>query len=297
MAEITPAGLEQLVAEEGEVLRAYRDVAGVWTIGVGLTAASGVITPCAGMTISRADSRRLLAQALAARYEPAVSAMMPNAAAHAFDGAVSFHFNTGAISRASWVADWRADRKAAARAGILAWNKAGGRTVEGLRLRRAREADLILEGRRATPARGFTALGPGDAGDGVSTLQRDLVTLGIWAGPADGRFGTATEKAVRSFQASHPSLTVDGIAGPATRAQIDRALAARRKLAVTVASGTLVGGGVVATGEVEPAAVDPSLPLGAIVIAVALLTLLALGIIGWRHRDEIRSIIRLKRKP
>ena len=38
MAEITPAGLEQLVAEEGEVLHAYRDVAGVWTIGVGLTA-------------------------------------------------------------------------------------------------------------------------------------------------------------------------------------------------------------------------------------------------------------------
>ncbi|HEV7286699.1 MAG TPA: lysozyme, partial [Kaistia sp.] len=99
MAEITPAGLEQLVAEEGEVLRAYRDVAGVWTIGVGLTAASGVVKPKAGMVITRAESRRLLAAALARRYEPAVAAAMPGAPAHAFDGAVSFHFNTGAIAR------------------------------------------------------------------------------------------------------------------------------------------------------------------------------------------------------
>jgi len=103
MAEISPAGLEQLVAEEGEVLRAYRDVAGVWTIGVGLTAASGVVTPKAGMVITKAESRRLLAAALKRRYEPAVAAAMLGAPAHAFDGAVSFHFNTGAIARASWV--------------------------------------------------------------------------------------------------------------------------------------------------------------------------------------------------
>ena len=297
MAEITPAGLDQLIAEEGEVLRAYRDVAGVWTIGVGLTAASGVIAPRAGMTITRAESRRLLAQALTARYEPAVAKRMPNATAHAFDGAVSFHFNTGAISRASWVADWQAGRKAAARAGILAWNKAGGRMVEGLRLRRMREADLILEGRRTVPPRAQTALGAGDSGEDVRALQQDLVTLGVWAGPADGVFGPATEKAVHAFQASHPNLTADGIAGPATRAQIDRALDARRKLAVTVASGTLVGGGVVATGKVEPASIDPSLPFGAIAVGVALVTLLALCVTGWRYRDEIRSFIRLKRSP
>lgn len=294
MAEITPAGLEQLVAEEGEVLRAYRDVAGVWTIGVGLTAASGVVTPKAGMVITRAESRRLLAAALASRYEPAVAAAMPGAPAHAFDGAVSFHFNTGAIARASWVKAWREGDAIAARAGIAAWNKAGGRVVEGLSRRRAREADLILLGRRTLPTTAFAALRLGDAGEAVRALQAELVKAGIEAGPIDGRFGAETEKAVRAFQAAHPNLTVDGIVGPATRAQIARVVAARKTLAATAAGGALATGGA-GVVPVDGSAIDPALSPGAIVLAVALLALGALAIVGWRHRDEIRSLIRLWR--
>ncbi|MCX5519472.1 peptidoglycan-binding protein [Kaistia defluvii] len=294
MAEITPAGLEQLVAEEGEVLRAYRDVAGVWTIGVGLTAASGVVAPKAGMVITRVESRRLLAAALASRYEPAVAAAMPGAPAHAFDGAVSFHFNTGAIARASWVKAWREGDAIAARAGIVAWNKAGGRVVEGLSRRRAREADLILLGRRILQPAGFAALRLGDAGEAVRALQAELVKAGIEAGPIDGRFGAETEKAVRAFQAAHPNLTVDGIVGPATRAQIARVVAARKALAATAAGGALATGGA-GVVPVDGSAIDPALPPGAIVLAVALLALGALAIVGWRHRDEIRSLIRLWR--
>jgi len=61
---LSTAGLEQLILEEGEVLRAYQDVKGVWTIGVGLTAASGVIRPVKGTVITRADSRALLARGI-----------------------------------------------------------------------------------------------------------------------------------------------------------------------------------------------------------------------------------------
>ena len=96
-------GIPFLKAHEGGVLTAYRCPAGKWTIGAGLTAATGVITPRAGMTITRAEASRLLKLALARNYEPAVRQALGSVSQHAFDGAVSFHFNTGAIGRASWV--------------------------------------------------------------------------------------------------------------------------------------------------------------------------------------------------
>lgn len=43
--QTSPEGLAFLERHEGVVLRAYRDVVGVWTIGAGLTAASGVVKP------------------------------------------------------------------------------------------------------------------------------------------------------------------------------------------------------------------------------------------------------------
>jgi lysozyme len=285
MTRTSLAGLEQLVAEEGEVLRAYRDVAGVWTIGVGLTAASGVVVPKAGMTLTRAQSRALLTEALATRYEPAVAAAMPGALAHEFDGAVSFHFNTGAIARASWVAAWRRGDRAAVRAGLAAWNKAGGRVVEGLSRRRAREADLILDGRRDAGAPSFATLGRGDSGERVRALQRELIRLGVLAGEADGSFGAVTEAAVRAFQSAHPQLAVDGKVGPATQSQIARSLAACDGLAATAASGALVTGGVATHGHAAPA-----------ILFVAGLLLVALGLLAWRYRDEIRAILTLKRR-
>ena len=295
MAEVSPAGLEQLIAEEGEVLRAYRDVAGVWTIGVGLTAASGVVTPRSGMTITKAESRGLLARALAMHYEPAVDRAMPDVPAHVFDGAVSFHFNTGAIARASWVKAWRAGDARATRSGLAAWNKAGGRIVEGLTRRRAREADLILDGRRTAAHSAFAVLRAGDRGEAVRALQADLARLGLSAGPVDGVFGAATEKAVRAFQASHPNLTVDGIVGPATQAQIARVVAARTTVAATAAGGAIATGGVALVPMDASSILAAAMPIGIFLWVVALAALAAIGITGWRYRDEIRSLIQIRR--
>ena len=64
-------GVAFIAALEGVVTRAYRDVAGVWTIGVGHTAAAGPPKPVAGMTISRAEAFRILAGDLP-RYEARV---------------------------------------------------------------------------------------------------------------------------------------------------------------------------------------------------------------------------------
>jgi hypothetical protein len=83
-------GIPFLEAHEGVVLTAYRCPAGKWTIGAGLTAASGVVAPHAGMTITRAEARRLLKLALARNYEPGVRQVLGPVPQHAFDGAVSF---------------------------------------------------------------------------------------------------------------------------------------------------------------------------------------------------------------
>ncbi|MCA3470636.1 MAG: lysozyme, partial [Rhodobacter sp.] len=145
---ISEAGIAMLEAEEGVVLRAYRCPAGVWTIGAGLTAASGVVTPHAGMVITAHDASDLLNKALARNYEPAVARAMAKGqpVQHEFDAGVMFHFNTGAIGRASWVKAWIADNAAAARKGLAAWNKGGGKVLPGLVKRRKREADLLLKG-------------------------------------------------------------------------------------------------------------------------------------------------------
>jgi peptidoglycan hydrolase-like protein with peptidoglycan-binding domain len=56
-------------------------------------------------------------------------------------------------------------------------------------------------------------LAPGTAGEAVKKLQ---LALGI---AADGRFGPATQKALREFQAKN-DLDADGLAGPATLAKM-----------------------------------------------------------------------------
>lgn len=63
-----------------------------------------------------------------------------------FDALVSFHYNTGAIARATLTAKHRAGNVAGAAAEFAKWNKAGGRVMAGLTRRRAAEAALYKAG-------------------------------------------------------------------------------------------------------------------------------------------------------
>ena len=229
-------GVAFIAALEGVVTRAYRDVGGTWTIGVGHTAAAGPPIPAAGMTITRAEALAILARDLP-RYEKRVAAALPGVNQTTFDGAVSFDFNTGAIDRASWVTAFRRGDMTAARASLQTWVKAGGRTVAGLVRRRASEARLIFDG--------VYGEAPGTAGDAVRALQADLATLGFYAGAIDGIAGPATVAAVTAYQKAHADLVADGIAGSATRAAIARDLAARR--GGLAAAATAAGAGIVTT--------------------------------------------------
>ena len=56
-------------------------------------------------------------------------------------------------------------------------------------------------------------------GPDVLQVQRRLARLGFEPGPLDGRYGPATERAVRAFQAA-AGIAADGVVGPQTRAAL-----------------------------------------------------------------------------
>lgn len=61
----------------------------------------------------------------------------------------------------------------------------------------------------------YTTLRKNNEGPEVMTLQKALVELGYLTGATDGKFGTATETAVKKFQEAK-GLDADGIAGKKT---------------------------------------------------------------------------------
>ncbi|WP_296675069.1 lysozyme [Novosphingobium sp.] len=110
-----------------------------WTIGWGATGA-GIVQ---GLVWTQQQCDERLASDLA-RYAAEVSAAIgtsPTSAAQ-FDAMVSFHYNTGAIRRATLTKLHRAGDHAAASREFGKWVQAGGRRLPGLVRRRAAEAEL-----------------------------------------------------------------------------------------------------------------------------------------------------------
>src|SRR5665647_1522975 len=70
-------------------------------------------------------------------------------------------------------------------------------------------------------ALGDRLLGRGSKGSEVIELQKKLAQLGYGVGTADGKFGSKTEAAIRSFQKDH-GLRVDGLAGTQTIKELKR---------------------------------------------------------------------------
>lgn len=135
---------------EGRSLTAYKDEAGVWTIGYGQTNDDAAVLGFeikAGVKITEQQCEDLLRASVRRLYEPAVNAHMgPNVSQPAFDAGGSFQYNTGAIGRASWVTSFVAHNLPAVHSQILQWNKAGGNVLAGLARRRNREWMMISAG-------------------------------------------------------------------------------------------------------------------------------------------------------
>ncbi len=110
---------------EGVVLQSYKDSVGVWTIGVGHTAAAGVPRPRPGLKITIERAVELFREDIW-KYETGVNeaVYVPLAQAE-FDALVSFHFNTGAIARASITKHLNAGNRKKAGASFMNWTRAG----------------------------------------------------------------------------------------------------------------------------------------------------------------------------
>ena len=110
-----------------------------WTIGWGATGPG--IGPETVWTRLECDARL---EADVARHAAQVSAALGDAptSANQFDALVSFHYNTGAILRATLTRRHVAGDFAGAASEFARWNRAGGRVLAGLTRRRAAEARL-----------------------------------------------------------------------------------------------------------------------------------------------------------
>ena len=247
---------------EGVVPAPYLDSVSVWTFGVGHTAAAGAPFPSQMPRGMPSDLDAALRQVFSVfssdieRYEAAVrKALKIPVYQHEFDALVSFHFNTGAIGKATLVKRLNAGDRSGAASGFSSWHK----PAEIIERRRA-ERDLfalgaypdgvitvwsvttsgkvILKPFRTLTSDQAIAMIVGKTPDGQSApapaapYSRPVVSVKT-IGPsshvaalqralgisADGIFGAKTRAHVFSFQKSK-GLTADGIVGPKTWAAL-----------------------------------------------------------------------------
>ena len=144
--KISEQGIEFLIKEEGEVLKAYRCQAGILTIGVGHTGKDVK----QGMIITKEKSRELLKSDLR-RFEVCVDTNINRTLnQNEFDSLVSLAFNIGC--EAFRLSTLRKKINAGANVDEIAtefrkWRKGGGRVLPVLVARREREIKLFVRGK------------------------------------------------------------------------------------------------------------------------------------------------------
>lgn len=146
---VTHAGLVEIEQSEGFSSKPYLDkiaVPNVWTIGFGETDGIGPNTK----PITRAQGEARLVHRFQRDYAPALEPFVRLAGftQNMYDALASFVWNcgVGAVSAATTVGKrLRARNWTGAADALLAWCKAGGRTIAGLLARRKRERTLFLK--------------------------------------------------------------------------------------------------------------------------------------------------------
>lgn len=143
---VSATGRKAIRQHEGEMLAAYQDSVGVWTIGVGHTSAAGAPKVTKGLTITAAQSDEILSRDLRTFEEGVLAAVKVSLAQHEFDALVSLAFNIGigAFGKSTLLRKLNAGDRAGAADQFLVWNKAGGKVLKGLVTRRAAERKMFL---------------------------------------------------------------------------------------------------------------------------------------------------------
>lgn len=140
--KVSSRGLAELAGHEGIVTSPYKDCVGVWTVGVGHTAAAGPPDPKALVGALSVEAALDLFRRDVARYGAEVEAAVTvPLGQHEFDALVSFHYNTGAIRYAGLTKALNRGDRARAAEGFLQWRKPA-----AILPRRRLEKRLFLEG-------------------------------------------------------------------------------------------------------------------------------------------------------
>ena len=146
--QMTDRGLLALVRHEGVVPGPYLDVKTVWTFGIGHTAAAGPPDPVtmargmpADLDAGIRETFRVFRTDLAAYEAEVRRAVKVPLEPHEFDALVSFHYNTGAIARATLTKALNAGNRVAAADAFLNW-----RRPASIIPRREAERDLFRHG-------------------------------------------------------------------------------------------------------------------------------------------------------
>lgn len=144
--QINAEGLEHIKRFEGLRLNAYKDVAGLLTIGYGHTSNAGPPTVRPGMTISTAEAERILMSDIRKFEERVERLVKVKLTDNQFAALVSFDFNTGALHKSTLLKKLNAGDYNAVPGELMKWVKAGGKRVQGLVNRRSAEAGLWAKG-------------------------------------------------------------------------------------------------------------------------------------------------------
>lgn len=140
----------EIASHEAIIRQAYKDSEDVWTWSVGLTSATGHdVTRYIGKPQTLEHCLAVYAWALENYAQDVRDTFAGYRLTKAqFTAALSFHWNTGAIKRASWVKLWRTGDMAGARKAFMEWNKPS--SIIG---RRTKECTLFFDGKWSNDGR------------------------------------------------------------------------------------------------------------------------------------------------
>ena len=149
---ISAAGLSLVKQWEGRELLAYKDVAGVWTVGYGHTSAAGIPNVKPGMRVNEVEAEEILKSDLRKFEERVERLVKVSLTDNQFAVLVSFDFNTGALHKSTLLKKLNAGDYDAVPGELMKWVNAGGKKVKGLVNRRSAEAGLWAKGEYVSSA-------------------------------------------------------------------------------------------------------------------------------------------------
>ncbi|WP_162996952.1 lysozyme [Mucilaginibacter kameinonensis] len=146
--KIDKDGIKFISNQEGVRLKAYKDIVGVWTIGIGCTYYPDGTPVKQGDVITPAQCDELFSKVVSTYEKAVTTAIKVSLNQNQFNALVSLAFNIGTVGFGKSTLAEKINAGATLeeiRAAFNLWNKAGGKINSTLVKRRKDEADLYLK--------------------------------------------------------------------------------------------------------------------------------------------------------